>query len=555
MIKRLNIANYALIDSVEIEFQPGLNIITGETGAGKSIMLSALSLILGARADSKVIRNQESKSIVEATFCVKGNMELTIWAANNDIDWDETECILRREIAPNGRSRAFINDMPVTLNVLSELASKLIDIHSQHQNQLLASPTYQLSIIDCIAQNSKLLEQYRNEYQELKKADHSVKEAIKEIEQNKSDEEFIRFRLNQLTEANLIDGEQEELEAERDLQSNMTSIKQTLVDLLDILTNTDASVLPQLTDASNACEDLGEVLEGANELAQRLESARLEIQDITETLENYDSNLAADPDELEKIEERLSEIYSLENKFHVNSISELISIRNQLEEKLSSIECADFSINELKQRAKEALNKAKKTASLLSEQRYNAAHMFAENLHKVASPLGMPNLCCNIQVDSSKALTSLGQDTIDFKFAFNKNQEPQSIEGAASGGEVSRLMLSIKSIIADKLQLPSIIFDEVDTGVSGDVAIKMGSLMHQISSNIQVIAITHLPQVASKGKCHFKVYKEDDEIATHTRIKQLNNDERIREIALMISGSTTDIHAIENAKALLSKLN
>lgn len=553
MITKLQIANYALIDTLEIDFTKGLNIITGETGAGKSIILGALSLLLGSRADSKVIRDSERKSVVEAYFNVTGKDTLAKWASENDLDWDSEECILRRELSPNGRSRAFINDSPVTLTLLSELSSQLIDIHSQHQNQLLALPSYQLEIIDNIADNSLLLETYKQEYQKLKTAERALENAQAEIERNRADEEFIRFRLNQLLEAKLISGEQEDLENERDLQSNMTQIKQTLSEALDLLTNKDESVLSQLTDAVEATEELGGVLEDATELAQRLESARVEIQDVMETLAEYDDNLGSDPKALERIEERLGVIYTLQSRHHVDTIDELIKIQESLQNKLDSIESGDLAIDELRAEVEKCRNTAQTTASKLSAQRKSAAARFASDLLAVATPLGMKNLRCDITVNKTKELSPTGCDSINFLFAFNKNQQPQSVAGAASGGEISRLMLSIKSIVAGQLRLPTIIFDEVDTGVSGDVANRMGEMMRNIANDIQVITITHLPQVAAKGQIHFKVYKEDDFEATHTNITQLSDVEREKEIALMISGSTTDPAAIANARALLRK--
>ncbi len=552
MISKLHIANYALIDSLDIDFSKGFNIITGETGAGKSIMLGALSLLLGARADNKAIRNSERKSIVEATFNVEGRNSLSDWAAKNELDWDTTECILRRELAPGGRSRAFVNDTPVTLGLLSELGTQLIDIHSQHQNQLLASPAYQLQIIDSIADNAKLLERYRSEYTEMKSAEKALADAQNELEHNRADEEYIRFRLNQLNEAELVAGEQEELESERELQSNMTQIKQTLTDALTYLTNGEDSVLSQLSEAVDATEELGTVLEGASELAQRLESARVEIQDVMETLADYDANLGADPDALERIEDRLSELYSLQSRHHVDSVEKLIEIRDSLQDKLNSIEGGEFSIDELRAEAEKYRKIAQTTAKELSSRREAAAKQFASELLTVATPLGMKNLRCEISVNRTAELSATGNDCVEFLFAFNKNQQPQPVGGAASGGEVSRLMLSIKSIVAGRLQLPSIVFDEVDTGVSGDVANRMGEMMRNISNDIQVITITHLPQVAAKGQSHFKVFKEDDFDATHTRIRRLSENEREGEIALMLSGSETDSAAIANAKALLN---
>lgn len=551
MISRLHIENYALIDNLDIDFTSGLNIITGETGAGKSIILGALSLLLGERAASKAIRVPDKKSVVEAEFDVKNHSRLRQWAADNDVDWDESLCILRREILPGGRSRAFVNDTPISVGKLNEIGRQLIDIHSQNQNQLLSKPEYQLQIIDSIASSAAVLQKYQAEYAEWRNAERRLEAARKTLLENRADEEFIRFRLSQLDEAHLVVGEQEELENERDLQSNMTQIKQTLTDALELLTSGDNPVLSSLSDAVAATEELSEVLDDAGELARRLDSARVEIQDIAETLADYDSNLNADPQALEQIEERLEVIYSLQQRHHVETVGELIAIRDELRSRLELITDGDIAIDELAAEAAAAKTRAAATAAKLTQLRKSAAARFAKELYETATPLGMPNLRCEVRVDSAGGLTATGADKVEFLFAFNKNQTPQAVAGAASGGEVSRLMLSIKSIVVGRLQLPSIIFDEVDTGVSGDVANRMGDMMLAIAGQLQVITITHLPQVAAKGESHYKVFKEDDNETTHTRIRRLSYDERVGELALMLSGSSTDNAAIANAKSLL----
>lgn len=547
MISQLSISNYALIDSLTIDFTRGLNIITGETGAGKSIILGALALLLGTRADSKAIRQSQSKSVVEAIFNVEGVQGAKVWAADNDIDWDQTECILRREISPTGRSRAFINDTPVNIGQLEELGRQLIDIHSQSQNLKLADADFQLDIIDAIAGNSELLAQFKEHYADWRKAEKEFSDAERSIEQNRADQEFISFKLKQLNEASLVAGEQEELESERELQANMTDIKQLLTDALDSIS---ASSLQR---AVEAVEELGEILEGTTELAQRLETARVEIQDIAETLEDYDANLGADPAALAQAEERLSEIYSLERRHNVDTVEELIEIREKLRSRLDAIDNGDMLLNDLRKGAQKAKEAAGKTARKLTERRKDAAITFAAQLEKTARPLGLNNLHCEVDIQTLKELSSSGLDALEFRFAFNKNQKPMAIAGAASGGEVSRLMLCIKSILAGRLQLPTIIFDEIDTGVSGDVANRIGEMMLNISHDIQVITITHLPQVAARGTSHFKVFKEDDDKTTHTRLRRLSDDERREEIALMLSGSTTDSAALANADSLLNK--
>lgn len=551
MISRLHIENYALIDTLDIEFTPGLNIITGETGAGKSIILGALSMLLGERASMRAIRVPDRKSIVEATFNIEGYDNLRSWVESNDVDWDGRECTLRRELLPGGRTRSFVNDTPVNVSRLGDLGRMLIDIHSQNQNQLLASAEYQLKILDSIASSAGVLQQYQQDYAAWRSAEKRLADARKTLAQNRADEEFIRFRLSQLDEARLVAGEQEELESERELQANMTQIKQTLTDVLNLLSNGDSPALANLSDAVDATEDLSEVLDDAAELARRLDSARLEIQDIAETLADYDSNLGANPQALEQIEERLGEIYSLESRHHVDSVEELIAIRDNLRAKLEIITDGDMAIDELSFAAVTAKNACEATAKKLTRLRKQAAEKFAAELLETAAPLGMPNLRCEIAVDRSDNLTPVGADSVEFRFAFNKNQSPQPVGGAASGGEISRLMLSIKSIVVERLKLPSIVFDEVDTGVSGDVANRMGAMMLSIAKSLQVITITHLPQVAARGVSHFKVFKEDDLETTHTRIRRLNDNERVAELALMLSGSTTDSAAIANAESLL----
>ena len=552
MLQQLHISNYALIDSLDIEFTDGLNIITGETGAGKSIMLGALSLLLGARADSRAVRAVDAKSVVEAHFNVSAYPLLAKWAEENDVDWDKDVCILRREILPNGRSRAFVNDGPVTLTQLETVSRQLIDIHSQHQNQLLASADYQLKIIDNLANNTALLNEYFSQFQTYKSAERKLADTLKAIEKNRADEEYLRFQLNQLEEPGLVAGEQEELEKERDVLANMTQIKESLTAALYALSERSDNALHLIADATENVEDLSEVLDEAGSLAERLESARVEIQDIAETLADYDANLGADPEELENIEERLNTIYSLQNRHHVDTVEALIELREKIRADLAAIEDSDMTVSDLKHEVSVTKKAAQATATRLTAARRTAAEQFSTELLEVARPLGMANLQCQIAIEPCD-LTPTGADKVEFRFAFNKNQTPIAVGGAASGGEISRLMLSIKSIVAGKLQLPSIIFDEVDTGVSGDVANRMGVMMRRISERLQVITITHLPQVAAKGRSHYKVFKEDDATATHTRIRRLTHEERTAELALMLSGSTTDAAALANAKSLLNQ--
>lgn len=552
MIRSLQISNYALIDSLTLEFSPGFNIITGETGAGKSIMLGALGLLLGAKADSRAIRQSDKKSVVEGVFDVSGYESAAAWAAENDVEWDGGECILRREIAPGGRTRAFINDSPVPVARLGELGAMLIDIHSQHQNRLLGAADFQRQILDSIAANSALLADYQKKWSALRGAEKRLADTEKKIHSDKADEEFLRFRLSQLEDAQLTPGEQEELESEREVQANMTGIKENLTSALDSLGNSDYSAVSQIATAIDSLSELTEVLEDVQPLIERLESAKVEIEDIFETVSDFDNNLSADPRALEDIEERLAEIYSLQQRFKADSVEKLIELRDDLRNRLGLLEGSDLELNELKKAVKSARIAAEAVAAKLTEQRLKAAKAFEKELSEAARPLGMANLVCEIAVEPAP-LGADGADAIEFRFAFNKNQKPIPVSGAASGGEISRLMLCLKSIVAGKLGLPTVIFDEVDTGVSGDVAGRMGEMMAKMARAIQVITITHLPQVAALGESHFKVYKEDDAAATHTRARALNNEERRAELALMLSGSESDSAALATADTLLSR--
>ncbi|MDE6113688.1 DNA repair protein RecN [Barnesiella sp. WM24] len=551
MLKSLHISNYALIDTVDISFHHGFNIITGETGAGKSIMLGALSLILGGRADLKAVRDSGKKSVIEASFEVNKYPKLKEYCLDNDIEWDDTLCILRREIAPAGRSRAFINDSPVTLDLLSHVAMQLVDIHSQHQNQLLTSGDFQLRVIDNLAGNGELLSEYHRRYASYRNALKRLHDTKKLLEQNRNDEDFTRFQLEQLDELGLTDGEQEQLEHDRDILSNITDIKTTISGALDALSEGTHNALASLAETSDYCEELTRYLEDSDNIGERLETVRIELRDIAETLTAYDQEFQADPEELEAIESRLNTIYSLQQKHRVSTVAELIALREELREKLDRLENSSFTIEELEKEARRAKNAAKQLAAELSQRRVEEAARFEETLRQQAMPLGMKNLRTQVKVTPGE-LTPTGMDKIEFLFAFNKNQPLMPVSGTASGGEISRLMLSIKAIIATKMQLPSIIFDEVDTGVSGDVANRMGVMMKDISRNIQVITITHLPQVAAKGNAHFKVYKEDDDDATHTRLRELSATDRVDELALMLSGSTVDEAARANARSLLN---
>ena len=550
MLTSLHISNYALIDVIDIDFSAGFNVITGETGAGKSIILGALSLILGGRADTKVLRDGGKKSIVEAIFNIAKYQNIKQILKENDLDDDGDNLSLRREITPQGRSRAFVNDTPVTLDILKEVALQLVDIHSQHQNLLLASNEYQLQIIDALADNKKRLEQYAEKYGEYRKAMKQYVALRKQIEQSRNNQEFMRFQLQRLDEANLYPGMLEELEHQRDILANVTEIKDNLGRMLCYLCDSQTAILSQLKESISIAEELDGIVDDASDVSSRLNEVKIELQDIAETYQNYDRNLNADPAQLESIENSLADLYDLFRRHNTNSVDRLMEIAADYRKQLSEVDNADELLKGLQHKILHAKNEALEVAREISEARKAQAESFAAELRETAVPLGMKNLTVKIDVAQTE-LSPTGIDEIEFLFAFNKNQSPLPIRNSASGGEISRIMLSVKAIVAGKMQLPSIIFDEVDTGVSGEIAHRMGLLMQQISQNIQVIAITHLPQVAAKGVSHYKVFKQDSETETNTCITRLNDSQRIDEIALMLSGSSVNQAARDNALSLL----
>ncbi|MDE6160189.1 MAG: DNA repair protein RecN, partial [Muribaculaceae bacterium] len=524
MIKSLSISNYALISSIEIDLAAGLNIITGETGAGKSVMLGALGLLLGGRADLRIVRDNGRKSVIEAVADISGVPDIEAILDENNLErTSDGICILRRELLPGGRSRAFINDTPVNLQVLKEVAWRLIDIHSQHQNLLLADADYQLSIIDSLAGNQELRMRYSSAFAAYRRTLKAYTDMRELLRRSAADAEYIGFQLEQLDNMKLLPNEQAQLEAEREILANATTIKQHLVGALGPLSDDGVNAVSALAEASVHCRALADVMEEAETLAARLDSARIEIQDIAESLADMDSRVGADPERLDEIEERLGALYSLEVKHHVDSSDELIALRDSLRHKMLTLEGGDEALAELELKARKAKKEAMLLARDLSETRRFAAQEFSEELTRRAIPLGMKNLRCEIAFNTGKLMPS-GLDVVEFRFAFNKNQTPLPIGGTASGGEISRLMLCVKSIVAEKMQLPTIIFDEVDTGVSGDVASRMADMMLALSGRLQVVAITHLPAVAARGTAHFHVYKQDTENSTETHITRLNEE-------------------------------
>lgn len=553
MLESLHISNYALIDSIDIEFNKGLNIITGETGAGKSIILGALGLLLGGRADSRTIARSDSKSVIEAKFNVACNTTLSTYCRENDIEWDEDQMILRRELSPSGRSRAFINDSPVTLTAMQQVGRMLIDIHSQHQNQLLSEPQFQLRIIDAIAGNGERLETYAGLYADLKSAMRRFKSTKSALVRDRDNAEFMEFQLQQLDELDPKAGELQELETELETMSSQTELRAYLTEASETISEGHTSILSQLRKLQDTCAEIENLFSDDDRINERLEAVGIELNDIAETITDLNSETAtASQEDIDFVEKRIDRIRTLMRKHSVDSDAELAAIRENLRSRLDALADSKNVLTELEHEVRSAHKRALEAAREISTHRQQAAEKFAATLTETAMPLGMKNLRCVIDVAKSD-LGPDGIDNVEFRFAFNKSQEPIPISGAASGGEISRLMLSVKSIVASLFELPTIIFDEVDTGVSGDVASRMGRMMSQMSDNMQVITITHLPQVASRGSSHFKVYKEDDETSTHTNIIRLTPEQRIGELALMLSGDSNNAAARATATTLLTQ--
>lgn len=550
MIKQLHISNYALIDKLDIKFDDGLTIITGETGAGKSIILGALSLILGERADSKAIRDASLKTVVEATFDITG-YQLEPFFKDNDIDWDEQECLIRRELSPSGRSRAFINDTPVALVLLKALGTRLLDIHSQHNNMLLSQPAFQLSILDNIAGSGQILDEYRRAYHSYRAAVKRLDETQQAIDQLRRDEDYIRFQYDQLHGMQLQPDEDQQLEALQSKLSNVTELKETLWAVGDELNNQENSILERLATIAQRLEDAERNLEEVQGMSTRVRTALIDLKDIAQSTGAIIDTLNDDPAELARVDQRLNDIYALQRKHNARDVNQLIEIEHDYGLRLADIEHNDDIIEELKTLVASSRAEALKLASQLTDKRHEAARHFSKELLAMAVPLGMKNIAFDVKFDVTDLGTS-GTDDVEFMMAFNKNQQLMPVKDTASGGEISRVMLCIKTIIARHMQLPSIIFDEVDTGVSGDVANMIGEMMADIAHSIQVIAITHLPQVAANGDHHLRVFKTDTDTETLTRVETLDADEHVMEIARMLSGKDLNQAAIDNAQSLIN---
>lgn len=550
MLKSLYIKNYALIDSLEIDFQSGFSVITGETGAGKSIILGALSLILGQRADMKAIKQGEDKCIIEGVFDVSA-YDLKEFCEENDIEYDAQSYILRREILAAGKSRAFINDSPASLNDLKALGEQLIDIHSQHENLLLSDNHFQMQVVDIMAGNKKLLSEYTNTFKEFKKLEQKLREIKEEAAKSQEEEEFLRFQYTALDEAVLAEGEQEELEQELATLNHAEDIKTGLYKIHVLLSGDDTGVVTSLKDSLSTAQSLTKVYHQAEEIAARIQTAYIDLKDMSADMERMSEDVEFNPERLTFVQERLDLIYTLQTRHKLDTVAELLKLKEELQEKLNRIDSSDEYLQKIEKALTEKRKEVLATSAKLTKQRKDATKTIEKVLIDKISILGMPNVRFECKIDAKKEPDITGADDLEFLFSANKSMPLQPVAQVASGGEISRFMLCLKSMIAGATALPSIVFDEVDTGVSGEIADKMGVIMQEFGQNMQVLAITHLPQIAAKGKAHYKVYKVDGKDRTTTNLIRLTDEQRLDEIAGMLSGATVTDAAKQNAKVML----
>lgn len=549
MLQTLVIKNFALIEDIKVSFSEGFTIITGETGAGKSILLDALSLILGKRADLSVLRNEQEKCIIEAEFAIEV-YNLAQFFQQEDVDYESVTHI-RREILPSGKSRAFINDTPVTLDVLSQLGKILVDIHSQHETQMIGNEDFQFHIVDTLAQNNSLLEQYREDLKNHRKNTKKLKELLEFQKNTQKEYDYNSFILNELQEASLEEGMQEELEEIQERALNVEDIKERLSQSGKLLADDEIGIVNQLRELKASFSGLSDYGANYSELFSRIENAFIEVDDIAQEVYDLAENMDFDPKELNSIQQTLQKIYNLQKKHQVNSVTELLKIQAALESQISKIDNIEEEISLQEKQVAKSLEIITKSAENIRENRQKSIPILISLLEKMLGELGMPNARFQIELKPLPDFTSNGNDEIHFLFSANKGGNFGLIKKVASGGELSRIMLSVKSILAAKVALPTIIFDEIDTGVSGEISQKMGEIMKQMSGNRQVFAITHLPQVASKGDKHFKVFKEDIHGKTTTQLKELSTEERIEELAQMLGGKDITPTAYQHAKQLL----
>lgn len=550
MLKQLYIKNFTLIDELDIQLHPGFSVITGETGAGKSIILGAIGLLLGNRADTKAIKAGCDRCTIEAHFDLS-RYDMQNFFTEHDIDYDAEDTIIRRELTAAGKSRAFINDTPVALSLMRELGESLVDIHSQHQNLLLQKEDFQLNVVDIIAQDSKLLGDYRATYNQYRQAQQRLAKMEEEIARSRENEEFLRFQFKELDHAQLVEGEQEALEQEAETLTHAEDIKTALYDADNTLTNEDGSILERLKSTCQQLASIKEVYPAIAEAAERLDSSYIELKDIAQEIGSNVDRVDFEPARLDEINSRLDTIYSLQQKFHVQDISGLIEIRDNIKQQLDHIGNSDEELAALQQEAEHWLSKAGQAARKLTELRTRTAKKIETEMQKRLVPLGIPNVRFEISF-TAKPLSSDGADKVNFLFSANKSTPLQPVSQVASGGEIARVMLSLKAMISGAVKLPTIIFDEIDTGVSGKIAEKMAQIMAEMGElDRQVISITHLPQIAAMGRHHYKVLKEETPQGTRSHMTELTEEQRVSEIAQMLSGSDITEAALANAQELL----
>ena len=553
MLRSLYIQNYALIEKLDIDFEPGFSVITGETGAGKSIILGAIGLLLGQRADVKSIRTGATKCVIEAHFDVSRYSNLRPFFADNGLDYDD-ECILRRELYASGKSRAFINDSPAQLTQMKELGEQLIDVHSQHQNLLINTEGFQLNVLDLLAHDDATLAAYQSVYKQWKQAQGDLDKLVEKIARDKADEDYIRFQWQQLDEARLTPGEQEELEQETELLSHAEDIKAGLYQASQRFNDDENGLLSGLKECCNTMQNLQNVYPPAEEWANRLESSYIELKDIADEIADNEERVEFNPARLAEANERLNLIYTLQQKHRVDTVDELIALRDEYATRLTAISSSAEELETLRQRCEELQEQVRRQASCLTQARQAAAQEVERQMASRLIPLGMPNVRFTVDMGERKEPGPHGSDTVSFLFSANKNGTMQNISSVASGGEIARVMLSVKAMIAGAVKLPTIVFDEIDTGVSGEIASRMADIMQEMAENErQVISITHLPQIASRGRTHYKVYKQDNETETNSHIHRLTDEERVEEIAHMLSGATLTEAALNNARTLLKQ--
>lgn len=554
MLKHLYIKNFTLIDELDIEFRQGFSVITGETGAGKSIILGAIALLLGQRADSKAIKQGADKCVIEAHFDLT-RYDMDAFFAENDIENDPDDCIVRRELLASGKSRAFINDTPVQLTMLKELGERLVDVHSQHQNLLLNKQDFQLGVVDIFSDDEKELAQYQQSFRQYQQVKQSLEDLKESIERNRQNADFLRFQCDELTQANLVEGEQEELEQRSDTMSHSEDIKRALYEADNALGAEQTGVVSALRSTLYELRKIGDVYPVAAELVERVDSCYIELKDIAQEVSSHLERIDFDPMEMDAVTNRLDKLYDLEKKYHVETVEELIAKRAELSEQLDNIENSDEALSALQQQLQQLHKQACQEADALTRLRAKAARRIESEMQQKLVPLGMPHVRFSVEI-SPEPLGLSGQDKIAFMFSANTSTPLQPISQVASGGEIARVMLSLKAMISGAVKLPTIIFDEIDTGVSGKMAEKMAEMMQEMGDHgRQVISITHLPQIAALGTTHYKVEKQETAQGTVSSMKQLNETERIHEIAQMLSGSDVSEAAIANAKQLLKTKN